>query len=145
MTTEAVSSSTYLVNDNYNDTEEEEEGREETRDEREQQEGGAVEGRGGVVEEGGEMGVEGGDVRVMGGVEGKVVREMDGGGSEGEVVGRGVESSSDDVDKRERDGGTKSSDINLATPTRAEVPSLEFFDHNLTSSDSSGDHIVMYV
>ena len=53
------------------------------------------------------------------------------------------EEEQDEEQKKEKEVAEeeKCSDVNLATP-RSELASLEFFDHNVTSSDSSGGSLV---
>lgn len=61
--------------------------------------------------------------------------------------GRGEEEEERKVEKEEEEKEEKVAeeeklaDVNLATP-RSELASLEFFDHNVTSSDSSGGSLL---
>ena len=97
------------------------------------EEGGGGDGR----EEGGGRGVEGEEGKI--GEQGEE-RGVEDGGEEG-VEGKG---GGGEGGMKEEGGGRKGSegeetfsDINLATPT-SDRQGLEFFDHNVTSSDSSG-------
>lgn len=86
-------------------------------------------------------------------------------GTEGDKEGKGeemvAERTGEEEEKEEEEGGgkvsrtegndkeevtkeEKFSDVNIATPL-SELPSLEFFDHNLTSSDSSGGALLVYM
>lgn len=88
------------------------------------------------VEGGEEVTSEGGEEDKMEddkGREGINVEGVSGGGGREGMVGRQGGRTNDDL-----------SDINLATPT-SDLQGLEFFDHNVTSSDSSGNyHTTVY-
>lgn len=59
---------------------------------------------------------------------------VDDGMEDSVFMGEGKDEEREDGGRREEE---RFSDVNLATPQN-DLPSLEFFDHNVTSSDSSG-------
>ena len=123
---------------------EEREGEEREREERGGGVGGGEEREGEGEERGGGVGggkeregsVDGGEERQVEEREGEVGGEGVDGGEEGEGEGRGGGNGEHEEGEEEK----RFTDANLATPT-SELPSLEFFDHNLTSSESSGIYL----
>ena len=98
------------------------------------------EGGGSVVEEGGVNSVEEGGVSVVEGEGVSVVKGEGVSAVEREKETRGGERREEEEGGRdEMEEGEKEtfSDVNLTTPT-SDMQGLEFFDHNITSSDSSG-------